>query len=456
MTDVTSVSLAPRNRAVPWTASIVVEVAIASGAAIVLGLFRLGAPSLWFDEAYTAEASSKTPWWWLENDQYHFLYDGVIAGWAAVAGTSEWALRAPSVVGAALSAGLLVVLGRRFFDRWIALASGVLLATSPFVVKWSQQARSYTLLLAVSLVATLVLLRALDRGTRSAWAAYGLTYCAVVVGHAVAGILLAPAHLALIAQRRGKVLPHGPLAAVLICAIAVPWAATVAMRSTGPGAGMGWLQAPSPQTVAHALADVSGAAGLGLALAAIGALLLWTSGRRDLVVWLGSWALGPFVVALLLTAVTPVFLDRYLIVAAPAFALLGGAGIVLAGRRLGVVLGVSAAVVSAVVLVAWYSTADRGNWRGEDWRAAVGALRAESPTGEVVVTPWWANLAASYYGAAPLGASSADSVWVLTWSETGHRLPLAEREPLGLGEHRLVERRDFGQRVALQHWIRGE
>jgi hypothetical protein len=83
-------------------------------------------------------------------------------------------------------------------------------------------------------------------------------------------------------------------------------------------------------------------------------------------------------------------------------------------------------------------------------------LHAESRSGEVVVTPWWANLAASYHGASPLSASSADSVWVLTWSETGHLLPVADREPLGLGEHRLVERHDFGRRVALQHWIRGE
>ncbi len=456
MTDVTSVQLASRKRAAAWTNSIALDVAIAGGLALVLGLVRLGAPSLWFDEAYTAEASGKSPIWWLQHDQYHFLYDGLIAMWAAAAGTSEWALRAPSVIGAALSAGLLVVLGRKLFDRWIALASGVLLAVSPFLVQWSQQARSYTLLLAGSLVATLVLIRALDRGTRSGWALYGLAYAGVVVGHAVAGILLAPAHIALLVQRRREVLPHGPLAAVIVCAIAAPWAATVAMRSTGPGAGMAWLQPPSPEVVVRALADVSGAAGLGVALAGLGAVLLWNCGRRSTVAWLGVWALGAFALALLMTLVTPVFLDRYLIVAAPAFALLAGAAVVLVGRRMGPVLAGAAVVVSAVGLISWYSTADDGNWRGEDWRSAVAALRSESPTGEVVVAPWWANLAASYYGASPLPATSADAVWVLTWSETGHRLSLSDRRPLGLVGHRLVERRDFGRRVSLQRWIRRE
>ena len=48
-------------------------------------------------------------------------------------------------------------------------------------------------------------------------------------------------------------------------------------------------------------------------------------------------------------------------------------------------------------------------------------------------------------------------MWVLTWSETGHRLT---REPsvvpLGFGRHVLVEREDFGKRVSLQHWVRRE
>ncbi len=181
-----------------------------------------------------------------------------------------------------------------------------------------------------------------------------VAYAAVVIGHAVAGILLAPAHLVLIAQRRERVLPHGPLAAVIVLAIAVPWAATVAMRSTGQGAGMAWLQPPSPTVVTQALADVSGAAGLGVALAALGLVLLWRSGRRDLAVWLGAWAAAPFALALVMTAVTPVFLDRYLIVAAPAFALLAGVAIVGAGRRFGPVLAGAAVLVSAIALVQWY------------------------------------------------------------------------------------------------------
>jgi hypothetical protein len=219
---------------------------------------------------------------------------------------------------------------------------------------------------------------------------------------------------------------------------------------------MAWLQPPSPVTVLHAFGDVSGVAGLGVVLAAIGLVLLWRTGARELATWLGVWATTPFVLALLITAITPVFLDRYLIVAVPAFALLAGHAIVGAGRVARMALVAASVVATAVALVHWYSSAEDGGWRGEDWRGAVAALQARSGGSDVVVVPWWANLAPAYYGASPSSASTADSVWVVTWSETGARLPHSQRVPLGLGEHELVERGDFGERVSLQHWVRRE
>ena len=145
-----------------------------SGVSLVLGLVRLGAPALWYDEAYTWRQIHKG--YLAQFEGYQPFYYWIQKPWTALAGTSEWALRFPSVVGAMLASALLVVLARKLFDRRIALLSGLLLATSPYFVKWSQQARVYPLLLAASLVATLLLLRALDRRSRAAWAVYGLAY----------------------------------------------------------------------------------------------------------------------------------------------------------------------------------------------------------------------------------------------------------------------------------------
>jgi len=424
--------------------------------ALVLGLIRLGTPSLWVDEGYAAEAAHRSVWWWFANDQYHVLYDSVIRLWTTVAGTSEWALRLPSVLGAMLACGLLVVLGRELFDRWVAVFAGLFLATSPFFVQWSQQARGYTLLVALALGATLLLLRALDRGTRAAWAAYGVAVSAVVVWHAVAGLLLVPAHLVLIAERRKRVLPHAPLAAVIFCAVAVPWAATIAMRSTGQNVGMNWLRAPTPAVVVHGVLDVSGAAGLGLALAVLGLVMLARARSKDDAVWLGVWAFAPFVLALLPSFVRPIFLDRYLIVAAPAFALLAAVAVTGIGRRFGSLALAAAFAATTLGLVAWYSTASRGNWHGENWRAAVATVeRRAAPGDQIVVADWSAAPVAEYYGAPARDTSSAPRTWVLRWSERGSALTARERTALGFGRSRLVESIPFGRRLSVQLWARG-
>ena len=300
--------------------------------ALVLGVVRISTPSIWVDESFTARAMGESYFSYL-TDQYHWLYYSVMKPWTMLAGTSEWAIRFPSVLGAMLACALLVTLAYRLYGGRVAVAGGLLLATSPFIVKWSQQARGYTLMLALTVLAMLLLVRALDRGTRGSWAAYGLALAAAIVWHPVGGFLALPAQLVYAYQRRDRVLPHGLLAGVIVCLLALPWAGQIAIRSTGEQASINWIDFPTAEGAAWALLDVSGAAGLGVLLALIGLGVLWLRGERANAVWLGTWALVPFALSLVVSLFKPIFLDRYLIVAAPAFALLGGVAIVSAARR---------------------------------------------------------------------------------------------------------------------------
>jgi mannosyltransferase len=431
--------------------TLVLDIAIVSGVSFVLGLIRLGAPALWFDEAYTYRQIQRS---YVEQfEGYQPFYYWIQKPWTSVAGTSEWAMRFPSVVGAMLASALLVVLARKLFDRRIALLSGLFLAASPFFVKWSQQARVYPLLVAASLVTTLLLLRALERGSRSAWTVYGLGSAALLLTHALVGLLLVPAHAVLIVQRRQRVLPHGLVAAAVILAVGVPWIAQLAMRTAGDDTETAWIPYPSAEYATRALLGVSGVAGLGVLLAAVGLFVLRRVGRPEVGVWLGIWAVGPFLMALLVSLARPIFLDRYLIVAAPAFAMLAAVGVIGVGRRLRVTLGLAAVVATVVGLALWYSSGVDGNWRGEDWRSAVATVEKRTDGG-VVVVPWWAHDAAAYYGADVKDTSTANSIWVLVWSESGPELEPAVRRPLGFGDHVIVERHQFGWRVSAQLWKR--
>ena len=428
--------------------SLPVDLAMVTGVALVLGLFRLGTPSLWVDEAFTARAVRET----LLNpiDQYHWLYYALLEPWTSVAGTSEWALRLPSVFAAMLACGLLVVLARRLVEREVALMSGLFLATSPFVVKWSQQARSYTLVLAASLLATVLLLRALERTSRGPWALYGLAFSLVFVLQPVSAFVLVPAHLVPVLRRRTAVLPHGLVAPCVLVVLGFPWVFARA-KQTPP---WDWLPRPSAEVAAKTLLEVSGVGGLGLALAIVGLVVLGRTGRRDLGLWLGTWAFVPFVVTFVVSFAKPIYLDRYLITAAPAFALLAAIAVFGVGRRWGAVVACAAIVATCFGLARWYGHGDVG-WRGEGWRSAVEtvvARRADAST--IVVVPWWASDAATYYGAPVTSASTADAIWVLVWSEDGHSPPAPDRRRLGFGEHQLVERLEFGRRLSAQLWRR--
>ena len=358
-------ALDPRSLSATRVGSLAIDVGVVSAVALVLGVIRLGAPSFWVDETFTALRTEESYADLISG--YHWLYQSLINAWAWGAGTSEWALRFPSVLGAALACALLVVLGRQLFDRRVALASGLLLALSPFMVKWSQQARGYTLLAALSVLSMVLLVRAIDRGSRPAWAIYGVAFAAVIVWHPIAGAVLVPAHVVFIAQRRDRAFPHVLLAGIIALGLGGVWAGQILERSTGEGdQGIDWLQAPSVELAVRTVLNVSGAGGVGAILAVVGLVALWQARRRDLALWLTTWAAAPFVLTLLALPLKPLFLDRYLITAAPAFALLGGVALVWMGRQWRIVAVVLVLGVTVFGLARWYATVDRdGNWRGE-------------------------------------------------------------------------------------------
>lgn len=214
---------------------------------------------------------------------------------------------------------------------------------------------------------------------------------------------------------------------------------------------MNWLTFPTADVATRAVLDVSGAGGVGLLLAIVGLVVLARRESRALALWLATWAFSPFALALVFSVVRPIYLDRYLIVAAPAFALLAASALTGLAARARALLATALVMATLVALAQWYSSPSEGNWRGEDWRRAVASvLKRRAPDEPVVVAPWSAHPAAEYYGAGVIGVSTGTSVWLLTWSETGGLMTATERRAIGLGDHRLVERLQFGKRVSAE------
>jgi mannosyltransferase len=159
-----------------------------------LRVYQLGAQSLWSDEGLTLYRARLSLADNLSNiimvppgvptrDTNPPLYFLTVSGLRLVAGESEYALRFLSALAGVLCVPLLYVLGRRLFSVETGRVAALLGAVSPFLVWYSQEARMYTLLAALSMVSTYILLRALETPSLRLWLAWAVVTSAAWYTH---------------------------------------------------------------------------------------------------------------------------------------------------------------------------------------------------------------------------------------------------------------------------------
>lgn len=324
-------------------------------AALGLGLIRLGAQELWYDEQVT-RATATLSWsgiWSAARDTEapHLVYYALLKPWLAVAGTSDWALRVPSALFGALAAGVTAALGRELFGRLTGLAAGLALAAGSFFVSWSQQARGYTLAVLLATAATYALVRAAAGGPAWWWAGWAAALAAAGWVNVFA-FSVAAAHVAALWAMRPRPPLRAPAVALAAAlALVLPQLVLVASGNNGQ---LDWIPTPTPRRVAVGLWDWASrnpvavlAAALGLVQLARGVVPRAAGWKTVLV---GAWLVAPVAATLLASIAQPAFEARYVLVSAPAFALAAGAGIVSLPRRWALALALVLALSMAVRL----------------------------------------------------------------------------------------------------------
>lgn len=150
-------------------------------AAFGLRLTALGAPPVWWDEAWSAWVAQQPLALTTEltaRDVHPPLYQWLLHGWVRAAGISEFAVRYLSVLWGVLTVALAYVLGRRMGGNragWVALAVA---ACSVLLIRWSQETRMYAQAAALIALAAYATLRAQSEPQRRRW------WVMIVVGSA--------------------------------------------------------------------------------------------------------------------------------------------------------------------------------------------------------------------------------------------------------------------------------
>ena len=224
--------------------------------AIALGLIRLGAQPLSFDERFTRDTATLS-WsgiWDAAQDTEapHLVYYGLMKPWLAVFGTSDWALRLPSVLFGALAAGATALLGRRLFGELAGLVAGLALAGSSFFVSWSQAARGYTLAVLLATVATYAFVRACEERSTAWWAIWAASLAAAGWVNIFAFSVAAAQLVAFIVFRPRPALRVPVLAA---CAALAAFLPQLVLVVSGDNGQLDWIPTPTPRHVAVGMWD---------------------------------------------------------------------------------------------------------------------------------------------------------------------------------------------------------
>ncbi|OBF06231.1 hypothetical protein A5730_14740 [Mycobacterium sp. ACS4054] len=331
--------------------------------AVAVSLGGAGRPSFWYDEAATISAAYSRSlaqlWRMLGNvDAVHGLYYLLMHAWFQVFGPTEFFSRVPSGLAVGGAAAGIVVLGKQFSTRTVAVASGVFCAVLPRATWAGIEARPYALSMMAAVWLTVLLVRAARRDTGWLWVAYGLALAASITLEVYLALMVA-AHLVVVSNcARRVLLRFGVTASVAVGAMA-PFLLTVA----GQAHQISWIAPIGRRTLEDVVVqqyfERSPPFAVLSALVIAAAIAVWlvkaplARGDRQLLALAAAWLALPTAAIVIYSAlVHPIYTPRYLSFTAPGMAL---------------ILGVCAAAVTArpwltAALVALFGVAAAPNY----------------------------------------------------------------------------------------------
>jgi uncharacterized membrane protein len=247
--------------------------------------------SFWMDEALTAYETHSSFGGMLGTvahvETTPPLYFVLVWAWAHLFGSSEVGLRSLSTLAGIALVPIAFVTARELVSRWAGVLAAAFVAVNPFLVWYSQEARAYMLLAALSGASFLWFNRARRQPTRRSVAWWTACSSLAVMTHFFAGFLVAPEALWLLWVSRTRLVIAG------VSVVAVVQAAMLPLALTDTAHGTGWIaRVPKTSRLSTMAVEwsvsllnrrVSVAAGLaaGAAFVALIALLIAIGGDRQ-------------------------------------------------------------------------------------------------------------------------------------------------------------------------------
>jgi mannosyltransferase len=288
-------------------------------------------PSLWFDEAATISASTRSVpelWRLIHNiDAVHGAYYLAMHGWFAIFPATEFWSRLSSCLAVGIAAAGVVVVGKQFSTRTVSVCAGIVFAILPRITWVGIEARSYALTTAAAVWLTVLVIAAARRNAGALWPLYGLALVASTLLNVfvVLMVLVHAVAVPVVAKNRATVVWWAATSTVALLVVA-PFLAFCRAQI----AQVRWISPVHPGTVVDIAQEqyfdnsVPFALLAGVVLAApLVVRRPWETRNRQLAVIALAWIALPTAVLLLYSVVQqPVYYPRYLCYTSPAIAVL--------------------------------------------------------------------------------------------------------------------------------------
>jgi len=414
-------------------------IGLAIGFAALIRIEHLGTKSIWSDEAFSIVVA-KLPW----TDFWHVVTTGeanmsfyylLLRPWVRFGDDAAY-VRLLSVLAGVAVIPVVYWIGREVLSRQAGIFAALLLSVNVFHIRYSQEARSYSLVVLLVAVSFLSFFRCIKEQEHFWGACHVLSSVLALYAHLFAALALFAQIVSLVfLPRQGQLIRKQVQPFCIIAVLGAPLVWFVLFRNHGQ---LDWVHRPTARDLYHLFLYMTGS-GLkfGIALVAfIVALKVWVSKRRkqwNLQTWsflvLVLWLFLPICIAFLLSFWKPIFLARFLIVCFPAALLLIACGLAEIAQlwiRYGLVILM---LLSAVAPISSYY-AEPGP---QDWKSAVGYLALKSGAGDIAILPnGYCEMPVRYYIdhagkipsfpailSAPNGMRRTGYIWMISCTTAG-------------------------------------
>lgn len=364
--------------------------------------------SLWLDEAYSIFEAQKSIAEIIERsstDQNPPLYFITLHYWVKLFGITEVAARSLSLLFSVLTAPLLFLVLRKPYGFGVAIISALLFTVSDIHFYYSMEARCFAMVSFLAVLSYGLFIKLFERLSVVLVIALAVVNAMLPMTHYISVFVPATQFiLALFFFDSNRSFFKSILIANVITGMALIPLATMVLNNL-PEEGVYWLAAPGIKQLIGVFVAFTGSKLLVVLIAIIGllwfgfnftklkAIRSWQSNEQFKLLLPVAWLIIPIVLDLVLSTLTPIFLNRYLLYAS--------FGLFILTTKFLTELPFSKQVNDVLVvglLVVSFLTIDTNISKQEDWRGAVEKLTEHRTNNETVLgSAWYTYKVIAYY-----------------------------------------------------------